>query len=207
MEKNRSYSMPLMTKKAKADMRWFLIILIPLTILAGFLKYRDYVSGRPKDSFDQVREILAFAFLVVIYLGIAGTVFAKLHFVPEGIAVTLFGITLKRRPVERIRLITAVRYMDQDKIALCDYSLEELTARSYDIRPKPFRDSKQEWPEEWVYQYLRRKHTTGKGERADRRIYWIWWDPERVQALLDLYPQARWVDLSKDKFFDKQLKN
>ena len=204
-DKQQGYTMSLMTKKAKADMCWFLIILIPLTILAGFLKYRDFVSGKPEDPFDQVREFLSLALLVLIYLGIAGAWLAKLHFVPEGIAVTLFGITLKRRSVSRIRLITAARYGDQEKIALCDYSLEELMARAYDSKSKRLREGGEGWSGEWTYQYLRQKHTTGKGEFRDYRIYWIWWDPERLQALRSMYPQALWVDLSKDKIFDKQL--
>lgn len=205
MENSRGYSMPLMTKKAREHFHGLLIILIPATILAGFLKYRDFVSGKLEDPFEQVKLCLYLAVFASVYLSIAGMWFAKIHFVPEGIAVTLFGITLKRHPVSRIRLITAARYMDQDKIALCDYSLEELMARAYDVRPKPFRDSNQEWPEEWTYQYLRRKHTTGKGEIADHRIYWIWWDPERAEALRSLYPDAQWMDLSKDRIFDKQL--
>lgn len=205
MEKNHGYSMPLLTKKSMEVFRWLLIIMIPATILAGFLEYRDFLSGKLKDPFEQVKAFLYIALLASVYLSIAGMWFAKIHFVPEGIAVTLFGITLKRRPVSRIRLITAARYQDQDKIALCDYSLEELMARAYDVRPKPFRDSKQEWPEEWAYQYLRRKHTIGKGEIADRRIYWIWWDPERIRALRKMYPQAQWVDLTKEKIFDAQL--
>lgn len=205
MEKNRGYTMPLLTKKSKKDMRWALILLIPATILAGFLEYRDWMSGKLENPYERIKAILYLSACVIAWLGLAGTWITKIHFVPEGIAVTLFGITLKRRPVERIRLITAVRYQDQDKIALCDYSLEELMARVYDSKPKLFRDSKQEWPEEWTYQYLRRKHTTGKGEFRDYRIYWIWWDPERLQALRSLYPQAPWVDLSKDKIFDKQL--
>lgn len=205
MEKNRGYSMPLLTKKSMGDFRWLLIILIPATILAGFLEYRDFLSGKLKDPFEQVKAFLYIALLVSVYLSIAGMWFAKIHFVPEGIAVTLFGITLKRRPVSRIRLITAARYRDQDKIALCDYSLEELMTRAYDSKSKALREGREGWPGEWTYQYLRRKHTIGKGEIADRRICWIWWDPERAEALLELYPQARWVDLSKDKYFDKQI--
>ena len=207
MEKKTGYTMPLLTPKAKKDMGWILPVLILLTILAAYLKYRDYVSGKLENPVEQVKLLFYFGLFVVVYLSVAGTWYAKLHFVPEGVAVTLFGITLKRRPVSRIRLITAARYQDQDKIALCDYSMEELMARVYDLRSKIFRDSKQQWPEEWAYQYLRRKHTIGKGEIPDRRIFWIWWEPERLEALRKMYPQAQWIDLSQDKIFDQQLKN
>jgi hypothetical protein len=39
----------------------------------------------------------------------------------------------------------------------------------------------------------------------DPLIDWIWWDPERAEILRKLYPDAPWMDLTKDKYFDKQL--
>jgi len=201
MQKTCDYSMPLLPKKTKEQMRWVMFLMPPLILLIGILEYRDLMSDGVLENMEQLSIILIPGGFVVAYLCMLGGWFVKLRFAPEGIAVTLFGITLKRHSAAQIRLITAVRYHDLDRIALCNYSLEELTTRAYYAKPALMRDSREYRTGEWAYEYLLHKHP---GQR-DRLIYWIWWDPERLQVLRSLYPKAQWIDMTRDKIFDKQL--
>lgn len=202
-EQKRGFSMPLIPERAKKDMLWMWGALIVVTVAAGLLKYWEWISGELENPLDRVEAVLFMGMFVIIILGMAGASLAKLHFVPEGVAVTLFGITLKRRSAARIRLMTAVRYKDVDRIALCSYSLKELTLRAYDAKPELFRNSREYREGEWAHEYL--YNQLHRNLLPDPQIDWIQWDPERLQALRQMYPQAQWMDLTKDRIFDEQL--
>ncbi len=66
--------MPLMTKKAKEDMRGILIILIPLTLLVGFMEYRDFVSGKLEDPYERFKAFLYMAMGIGLPASIASMV-------------------------------------------------------------------------------------------------------------------------------------
>lgn len=203
MQQKRGYSMPLMPNKK--DM-WGAFV---LTLLAIF--WVVFLSCTTITEEQDATSLLLWAFGVCWGIMAAGMFlisgFAKLHLVPEGVAVTLFGITLKRVPVGKIRLITASRAVYRgriiDKIALCNYSLEELTAHAYQSKPKLFRNNREFRTGEWADEYLSRRLI--RGLIPDRRIFWLWWDAERLELLQQMYPQAQWLDMTKDKIFDKQL--
>jgi hypothetical protein len=38
-----------------------------------------------------------------------------------------------------------------------------------------------------------------------RSILWLDWDPERLMLLRQMYPDAMWLDCTRDKIFEKQL--
>lgn len=205
MEKNRGYSMPLLTNKK--EMKWALILMPPLIAILAFIEYRDAASEGGMNGPLLILFLIFVGSLVLIYLGLLGSYLAWLHFVSEGVAVTIFGITIWRVPEKRIRLIAPARAVRKgtviDKIALCDYSLEELTNRAYKSKPKLFRNSREFRTGEWADDYLTRM--TAYGLIPDRRIFLLRWDPERAEALRRLYPHAQWMDLTKDRIFDKQL--
>jgi len=205
MEKNRGYSMPLLTNKK--EMKWTLILMPPLMAILAFIEYWDVASDGRLNGPLLILFLIFVGSLVLIYLGLLGSYLAWLHFVPEGVAVTIFGITIWRVPEKRIRLIAPARAVRKgtviDKIALCDYSLEELTNHAYKSKPKLFRNSREFRTGEWADEYLSRR--LFRSLKPDLRLFWIWWDPERAEALRSLYPDAQWMDLSKDRIFDKQL--
>ena len=84
--------------------------------------------------------------------------FAVLHIVPEGIAITLFGKTVRRVPAEQIRFLTVIpgnAASDRvNRIAVCDKTLEELTELGYKTTPRSMRISKPRWPGEFAESYL-----------------------------------------------------
>lgn len=206
MRKNRGYSMPLLTDRKTAKQG--LIILPAIFILMLAIEYKDLAPNGTSDTLALNFLIIMLTVFSILYLGTVVRYFAQLHMVPEGVAVTAFGLTLRRIPAEQIRLITAAHAVYKgksiDKIVLCDYTLEELTERAYRSKPKMFRNSREFRVGEWANDYLTR--ILIHGSIPYRRIYLICWESERLQALRSLYPHAQWMDLTKDKYFDKQLK-
>ena len=209
MEKSRGYSMPLLTKQKREEMIWVLCLFPPMMAFLAVLEYRDVA---PEGGMRGPMLILFLIFvgsLVLGYLTLLGSYFAQIHIVSEGVAVTIFGLTLWRFPAERIRLIIPARAVSKstaiDKIALCDYSMEELTNRAHKSKPRLFRNSREFRTGEWADEYLSRRIL--RGLKPDFRLFFLWWDPERAEILRKMYPDAQWMDLTKDKIFDKQLIN
>ena len=205
----KGYSMPFSTDKRR---RILLFVCLAALAAAWILVY-DLKAVQ--DSFSpQERHILALFCIVLFipcFLPFLPQCFGRVHFVPEGIAITLWGMTLRRFPAERIRFISGVPHnknkLDSvDLMALCDYSLEELTELKKKRTPRLFRNGQEFWPGEWAGRHLAGQVSSGRAFfQLHRRILWLEWDPERLEALLQLYPHARWLDCTKDKYFDQQL--
>ena len=212
MEKNRGYSIPLRPKKRQEELIWILCLMVPVCVAMGILRYRKVMADGMLARPERLGNIAIAGFFVLLFLCLLVELFMKLRFTPEGISVTLFGIILNHRSVARMKLIAPVRYRDIDRIALSSYSLEELRERAYYAKPELFRNRREyregEWAHEYLHEQLHRMHGSHNSIRyLDPMIDWLWWDPERARLLRILYPDAQWMDLTKDKIFDKQLKN
>ena len=198
MENNRGYSMPLPIKfwpRAYAGIIWLIFAAVCLASLLP--EFRALV-----EIGDTKWHALRFAAVVtcVPFLMVGLSSFLKLHILPQGIALTLFGKTIRRVPAEKIRVISAVRYSHKadtvDQIALCLLPLPE-------ILEKEKLDSSEE---RRVYYYIyRRSRYYRVNMNLSREILWLDWSPERAKLLMAMYPNARWVDGSPDSRFDKQL--
>ena len=212
MENNRGWSMPLRPKQRQEELIWILCLMVPVCIAMGVLRYRKVMDDGVLNGPERLGNIAIAGFLVILFLCLLAELFMKLRFTPTGISVTLFGIILNHRSVARMKLIAPVRYRDIDKIALCSYSLEELRERAYYAKPELFRNRREyregEWAHEYLHEQLHRMHGSRNSIRyLDPMIDWLWWDPERAEILRKMYPDAQWMDLTKDKIFDKQLIN
>lgn len=153
----------------------------------------------------------ALAMLIVLVLPEAAVLCAVLHIVPEGIAITVLGKTVRRFPAEKIHFITAVSGSASrnrvDKIAVCEQTLEELTQLGYKATPKIMRIPNPRWAGEFAESYLYHRGMSLSGELNDmRKIIWLDWSPERLKLLLEMYPQAQWLDCTQKKLFDAQMK-
>lgn len=162
---------------------------------------------------EGVPFLLAFAVLfLAIVLYYAGQLASRLHIVPEGVAITLFGRTLRRFPAEKVRVIAAVRKYNNkgthhDVIALCAYTLEELTELGKKHTPKLLQNGADLWHGETAAKYLWRRAESMKGElNLHKHILWLDWSPERLRLLREMYPQAQWLDCTQKKLFDAQLR-
>ena len=166
---------------------------------------------RPETLTDWAVTLVP-ALLMVVFLTLpeVADLFAVLHIVPEGIAITLFGKTARRFPAEQIRFLTAISgnasSNHTDKIAVCDQTLEELTALGYKTTPKVMRIPKPRWSGEFAESYLYHRSMTIPGElNFMRKILWLDWSPERLAILQEMYPEALWLDCTRDQRFEKQL--
>ena len=210
MEKNRGCSMPLRPKKRQEELISILCMMIVFCIIIGIMRYHEVMADGVLKSSERLVTILVAGFFGLLFLLLLAELFMKLRFTPEGISVTLFGFILSHRSLARMKLISPVRYRDIEKIALCSYSLKELTDRAYYEKPPLFRNSREfregEWAHDYLEEQLYRMHSTRSKYRfQDPLIDWLWWDPERAELLRKMYPDAPWMDLTKDKYFDKQL--
>ena len=210
MEKNRGYSMPLVPKKKKEEQIWILCLLVVVSVVVGFLRYQKVMADGVLAGPEQLGNFAIAGLFAILCLCLLAEYFMKLRFTPEGVSVMLFGFILNHRSVARMKLIAPVRYRGIEKIALCSYSLKELTERAYYEKPELFRNKREYREGEWAHDYLVEQLWRMHGYRTKYRyqdplIDWIWWDPERAEALRSLYPDAQWIDLTKDKIFDKQL--
>lgn len=184
-EEERGYILPLPVKfwpRATAGILW--LILAVVCLLSLFPEVRVLVDLKDTEWFAlRIAAVLTAPVFPVVGL----TCFAKLHILPQGVALTLFGLTLRQVPAEKIRLLSAVTYSRSldavNQIALC-------------LRP----------PEERLYLYLRRKSGYFRVNlNTNRDILWLDWSPERLRLLREMYPDVPWIDGSPDGRFDKQL--
>lgn len=178
-------------------------VVIGLAALAGSLWFARS-EGQP---FLLVITVL---FLVII-LYYVGQLLARLHIVPEGIAVTFFGLTLRRFPAENIRVIVALRKYEtkanpHDVMAVCANTVEELTQLGNRHTPKLLQNEVDRWYGQTASNYLYRRAVSIKGElNLHKHILWLDWSPERLKLLTQMYPNALWLDATEKKRFDAQL--
>ena len=145
----------------------------------------------------------------------AGRGFAKLHIVPEGIAVTLFGKTLRQIPVEEMLFFGGFigtrkgRY--PKNIAVCTCSMETLAEKEEQKTDKMFRNSRTRpgWAEDMAKKYLLRCAGDFRGQLVlpNRDVLLLEWSPERLEMLMEMYPGVPWCDLSDKKKLDAERKN
>lgn len=151
---------------------------------------------------DTKRQALNISALVIgpFFLAVAASGFLKLHVQPQGISVTFFGMTLRQIPAENIHIISAVQYSRKldavEQIALCLLPVEEMLKKEQTKDPE----------EKRIYYYIyRRSGHFRVNLNMNQHILWLDWSAERAKLLINMYPNARWVDGSPDHRFEKQL--
>ena len=198
MDNNSGYSMPLPVKywpRAGAGIIWLGLAAVCLASL--FPEFRTLV-----ELTDTKRQALNITALVTgpLFLAVAASSFLKLHIQSQGITLTLFGLTVRQIPVETIHIISAVQYSNKvdavDQIALCLLPLPEILKKERTDLTEETR----------IYYYIYRKSRYFRiNLNLNREILWLDWSVERAKLLMEMYPNARWVDGSPDSRFDKQL--
>lgn len=192
MKETRGYSMPLPVKywpPILAVAMWAVMIAFSLVSLSPI--FRGYI---PMDDTEQSSLRITTVLLSPLFLAELAICFTKLHIVPQGIALTLFGKTVRRVPAEKIRILSAVQYSRKlgavEQIAVCTMSPGEINCATA----------------EDLYHYL--LVTAGFLRvtlNLNRRILWLEWSPERLKLLRRMYPDVSWIDGSPERQFDKQL--
>lgn len=202
-EQRRGYDLPLVTQKGR-----FWIILAVVCLLVFSLEWHFRTDG--SESAWIMRLAYPLMALVVVLEFVND--FSKLHLVSEGIAVTLFGKTLRQIPSQDIRFIGGFIGAKHSRfarnIAICTRSMEELAEEQERKTPKMLRNARTRpgWAEDLVGQLLLRYSTSIRSQFGFFRkdILLIEWSPERLELLLEMYPGVSWVDLTEKKKLDAE---
>ena len=204
----RGYELPLTENKL------LVLLLAAIVTTASIFLWGDMVES----GFDLFSCFACGAItLILCYVLMmeAGRGFAKLHIVPEGIAVTLFGKTLRQIPVEEMLFFGGFigtrkgRY--PKNIAVCTCSMETLAEKEEQKTDKMFRNSRTRpgWAEDMAKKYLLRCAGDFRGQLGlpNRDVLLLEWSPERLEMLMKMYPSVPWCDLSDKKKLDAERKN
>ena len=206
-EFRRGYDLPLTRKKWEF---WMFLVIVPVFIL--YFEWRCEDSGFTVGQTWSIRCL--YLLLVVLLASEFVNCFGSLHLVPEGIAITLFGKTLRQFPRENIRFMGGVRYRYKSReykwICVCERSMEELAEEQERKTAKMFRNSRtrHNWAEDMAGKYLLRYVASPRRHLCFPRkdILLIEWSPEWLELLQNMYPQAPWVDLTDKKILDAERK-
>lgn len=135
--------------------------------------------------------------------------FMRLHLVPEGAAVSLFGRTLARYPVENL---TVIRWdADQtdgprmNRLVLSTLSVEELAdRRERKLRASvitrdgvDYQKRRRDWQEAFAIEQLKKMTRLGEFFPVRRSVLWLQDSPETTAILKLAYPDAAWHDLRR----------
>ena len=202
-ELRRGYDLPLVAHKGR-----FWIILVVMCLLVFNLEWGFRRGG--SEAAWIMRLIYPLLALAVVLEFISD--FSKLHLVHEGIAVTLFGKTLRQIPRQDLRFfggfIGTKHSRFSKNLAVCTHSMEELAEEQERKTPQMLRNARtrSDWAEDLAGQLLLRYSTSIRSQFGffRRDILLIEWSPERLELLLEMYPGVPWCDLSDKKKLDAE---
>ena len=204
-EYRRGYELPLTRKKWEF---WLLLVMVPVFVC--YVEWQCLDSGFTAGQTWAIRSF--YLLLVPLLASEFVNYFGRLHLVSEGIAITLFGKTLRQFPRERIRFLGGVCYRRKSReykwICVCDRSMEELAEEQERKTAKLLQNSRTRpgWIEEMAGKYLYRYADSLRRQFGfpRRDILLIEWSPERLDKLMQMYPQAPWTDLTDQKTLDAE---
>ena len=202
-EYRRGYDLPLVTHKGR-----FWVILVVLCLLVFNLEWGFRRDG--SEAAWIMRLIYPLLALAVVLEFVSD--FSKLHLVHEGIAVTLFGKTLRQIPRQDLRFFggfIATKHSRFSKnLAVCTHSMEELAEEQERKTPQMLRNARTRpgWAEDMAGKYLIRYVASPRCQFGIPRkdILLVEWSPERLDMLLEMYPGVPWCDLSDKKKLDAE---
>ena len=206
-EYRRGYDLPLTMRKGRF---WAVLAVSPLFVVWAEGKIRN--TGIDEPYAWLMRSLYLLLLLIVVLAFINH--FGKLHLVPEGIATTLFGRTLRQFPRENIRFLGGIVYMKKGTaykwICVCAHSMEELAEEQERRTPKLLRNARTRpgWAEDMAGKLLLGYADSLRCQFGFHRkdIFLVEWSPERLEMLLSMYPGVPWVDLMEKKILDGEKK-
>jgi len=129
--------------------------------------------------------------------------FAKVHLVPEGVALSVFGRTFRTYPVEKIQTIYVMERFsieERNYVFLCISceSRETLAARRerqmkrnpYMRSNIPFRKRKGDWQRTFALEYLRKRACGLPWPILDKNLLFMEYTHERSAFLKQMYPHV-----------------
>ena len=202
-ETRRGYDLPLVTHQGR-----FWIILVVMCLLVFNLEWGFRRGG--SEAAWIMRLIYPLLALAVGLEFVSD--FSKLHLVHEGIAVTLFGKTLRQIPRQDLRFfggfIGTKHSRFSKNLAVCTHSMEALAEEQQRKTPQMLRNARtrSDWAEDMAGKCLIRYSTSIRSQFGFPRkdILLVEWSPERLELLMEMYPGVPWCDLSDKKKLDAE---
>ena len=160
---------------------------------------------------DFIMLLILGSALVCVWLGLKCFVKSqvRVHLVPEGIALSLFGNTFRMYPADGLKLACFVdkgTYQDS-AVFLCVscYDLEELARLRQQVLRKnpytrtniPYRQRVSNWQRSFAREYLRSRTSMFPWVLPRKGIFYMATSPERKALLEQMYPDLCWEDLTK----------
>ena len=163
------------------------------------------------DGFGYALLFILGLALVCLWLGLKcfAKSQARVHLVPEGIALSLFGRTLHTYPAEELKLVCFVDKgsYQESNVFLCIscHDLETLAMLRKQTMEKnfytrtniPYRQRKARWQRDFAREYLRRQTSMLPWAIPGVGIFYMTTSPERQALVKQMYPQLQWEDLTK----------
>ena len=177
----------------------------PLLIAGIFLPFALFIlciGGSQFHEMDLMTLLILFVFcLVFLFFGVLCLIqcFLWVHFVPEGVAVTLGSRTVRRIPAEELGLVCQVQGMGKSasitRTVLSRRPVEELAALrekqlagSFYMRSNiPVRKRQPDWQRKFVEEYLRRRFDHVLVGYLDPNLLWLEHMPELDTVLEATY--------------------
>ena len=199
MEKTPSITIPY------CQHRWMMgLIGIPIAVF-GFWMFGLFLEsfwGEPVGIILLMLPIhLCSAGFAIFGLKLAVEAFWMVHFVPEGIAVTMFGKHLRLYQAEEFRLCYQHRGTNFHWIAVSCLDPEQLTGRREQQLRKSWMykssvDHKRNlpgWQTMFARDQLRAEARKAIWNPLNKDVFWMEFSPERRGFLRAMYPQISWI--------------
>lgn len=180
--------------------RWQFILLASIFLPAAVLVF--WGVGVVFHEGEAIAGLILCVFgLVFLCFGVLNLIqcFLWVHFVPEGVAVTLGSRTLHRIPAEQLRLVCQVQGLGKSsnitRTVLSRRPVEELAAlrekqmaRNFYMRSNiPVRKRKPDWQQKFVAEYLSRRFDHVLVGYLDPNLLWLEHMPELDAVLEAMY--------------------
>ena len=169
-----------------------------------------------------IRELLELGFgysllfisgiaLALLFLGLKCLVKSqvRVHLVPEGIALSVFGRTFRTYPAEELRLACFVdkgTYQESnvflcvschDIEALALLRKQTLQKNFYTRTNIPFRQRKNDWQRTFAREFLRQQTRILPWAIPEKGVFYMVATQERKALIEQMYPQLPWEDLTR----------
>lgn len=176
-------------------------------VCACLLAYSLF-SNDPSERIIGLFMILPAAFFLMLGGAQLLQLAEKVHLVPQGIAVTLWGRTLARYPIEEIGMFFAVEWWEKGWVRVLGVSTrtpEEIT-RIREMQLKKgiftrdelkFRKHVPDWQQTFRQEYLLKRARLAWATLWKQDILWLGLTPDNLAMLRHFYPEVSWEYLRR----------
>lgn len=177
-------------------------------IVCAWVSVHLLLSDNPAERVLSIVMILPALFFLVLGGSQLLQLAKKIHLVPQGIAVTLWGRTLVRYPIEEIGMFFAVEWWEKGWVRVLGVSThtpEEITQiREIQLQKGiftrdelKFRKRVPDWQQIFRQEYLLKRGKSAWLMPWKQDILWLGLTPDNLAILRHFYPEVSWEYLCR----------